>query len=119
MNINIKGTHMELTPAISEYVTKKVSMLEKFLKGKADQATLQVEVGKTSTHHKNGDVFRAEINLSIPGQVFRTEVERHDLYVAIDQAKEEMVERLSASFGKKENLFRQGARKLKKLLRRE
>ena len=30
MKINIKGTNISLTPSISEYVEKKVNMLEKF-----------------------------------------------------------------------------------------
>jgi putative sigma-54 modulation protein len=88
MQIDIKGTNMELTDAIKDYVNEKVGSLEKFF----DQALIaRVDVGMTSKHHQKGDVFRAEINLEVPQiKLLRAESVRDDLYVAINEAKEEL-----------------------------
>ncbi|MCX6744739.1 MAG: ribosome-associated translation inhibitor RaiA [Candidatus Parcubacteria bacterium] len=88
MQIDIKGTNMDLTPAIKDYVNEKVGSLEKFF----DQALIaRVDVGRTSNHHQKGDVFRAEININVPQkQLLRAEAVRDDLYVAINEAKEEL-----------------------------
>ena len=88
MQIDIKGTNMELTEAIKDYVNEKVGSLERFF----DQALIaRVDVGRTSNHHQKGDVFRAEININVPQkQLLRAESVRDDLYVAINEAKEEL-----------------------------
>jgi ribosome-associated translation inhibitor RaiA len=51
--------------------------------------------------------------------LYRTEYETSDLYSAIDITKDEMIDVLSKSKDKRENLFRKGARMIKKLLRGE
>lgn len=88
MQIDIKGTNLELTQAIKDYVNEKVGSLEKFF----DQALIaRVDVGKTNNHHQKGDVFRAEINLEVPQKgLLRAESVRDDLYVAINEAKSEL-----------------------------
>ena len=48
-----------------------------------------VEVGRTSEHHKKGDVHRAEIHVRLPGKVVYVESSDRDLYVAINQARKE------------------------------
>ena len=47
MNINIKGTGVDLTPEIKEYILKRINGLEKFFKGQ-DQESINVlfEVAK-------------------------------------------------------------------------
>jgi len=66
MKINIKTTNISLTPAISEYIEKRIGSLDKFYK-KEEDIVINVEVGKTTEHHKSGDIFRAEINLTRAG----------------------------------------------------
>jgi len=120
MNINIKATNTELTPAIRDYVEKKVTSLEKFISKYGENAQVQVEVGKTTHHHNKGDVFRAEMNVSLAGNAyqFRAEAETIDLYAAIDMAKDELERELSRFKGKRESLYRRGAKTLKNLMKR-
>ena len=66
MQIKIKATNLALTPSISDYAKKRVEMLEKFIAEGSENALIKVEVGKTTQHHKRGEIFRAEINASIP-----------------------------------------------------
>ena len=114
MNINIKATNIELTDAIREYVNKRVSSLEKLIK---DGAIISVEVGRTTNHHNKGDIFKAEINIKNDGEVFYADVEREDLYSAIDEVKEEISRKLKRNKGRTTTLYRRGAKSVKKMLK--
>lgn len=122
ININIKGTEIELTPAIKDYIQKKVGSLDKFIAEheKPDTKTqVWVEVGVSTKHHQTGNIFRAEIQIDIPhfkgGKGIRAESEREDLYVAIDEARDEIQEELCRINDKKISLVRRGARKFKQM----
>ncbi|OHA92155.1 MAG: ribosomal subunit interface protein [Candidatus Zambryskibacteria bacterium RIFCSPLOWO2_02_FULL_51_21] len=115
MKINIKATGIELTPAISEYVNKKVGALEKYVKN-AD-AVASVEVGRSTQHHKTGEVFMAEVHLTGAGLDLYAVAEHSDLYAAIDLVKDEVKETLLQEKGRRETLLRRGARKVKDLAR--
>jgi len=115
MNINIKATNMELTEAITDYVNKRVSSLEKFLKD--GEITGYVEIGKTTNHHKQGDVFKAELDIKINGERFFTEVSTSDLYTAIDEAKEEIARKITDTKDRKKTLFKRGAISVKKMIK--
>ena len=92
MKIDIKGTNMELTEAIKNYVNEKVGSLEKYYYGILEA---RVDVGITSKHHQKGDIFRAEVNLEIPQKgVLRAEAVREDLYIAINEVKDELQRQL-------------------------
>lgn len=116
MNINTKATNITLTPAITEYVDKKVGMLEKFFRG-MDDVLVNVEVGKTTRHHKSGDIFKAEIHISANGQEYYAVTETEDLYAAIDMVKDDIVRELTSKRKKAIRLFRKGGAKLKNLLK--
>ncbi|OGZ60843.1 MAG: ribosomal subunit interface protein [Candidatus Spechtbacteria bacterium RIFCSPLOWO2_01_FULL_43_12] len=127
MQINIKATNMELTNAVRKYVTDKVGELEKYIQavdntaetGQRSAVVVDVEIGRTSKHHRKGDVYRAEINVSLPGEkhVLRTESEQWDLHVAIDEAKDEMQSRMKKYRSKRTDSFDRGKRAWKKLIR--
>lgn len=91
MQILIKGTGMELTKAIRDYVDEKIGGLSKFLV-KIDNGLVEarVEVGQTTKHHQSGDIFRAEVNLKLPRTLLRAVVETSDLYAAIDLVHDEI-----------------------------
>jgi putative sigma-54 modulation protein len=116
MQINIKATGIELTPAISSYVEKKVSMLEKYLEPNPD-ILAQVEVGKDTQHHRTGDVFRAEIHIVGAGHdVYAVELEP-DLYGAIDKVKDRIARELTSHKGKRFAMARKGGRMMKDVMR--
>ena len=115
MNINIKATNMELTGAISDYVNKRLSGIEKFTKD--GEMIAYIEVGKTTNHHKQGDVFRAEFNIEISGIKFYTFSEKEDIYEAIDDAKKEIVRQINNNKEKKQTLFKRGSSSIKKMLK--
>jgi len=115
MKINIKATNIELTLAISAYAEKKIRTLKKFLD--VPDAVAQVEVGKSTKHHKSGEVFRAEVHLVAPGMDLYAVSDQSDLYAAIDLVKDELIEKLTREKGKREALYRRGARKVKDIMK--
>ena len=116
MSINIKTTNMELTSAINDYVNRRLVGVEKFIKD-GEEMIAYIEVGKTTNHHKQGDIFRAEFNIEISGAKFYTFSEKEDLYVAIEDAKEEIVRQIKTNKDRKQTLFKRGAKSIKKMLK--
>lgn len=116
INTNIKATNMELTSAISDYVNRRLSGIEKFTK-EGEKVIAYIEVGKTSNHHKQGDVFRAEFNIEMGGTKFYAVTEKEDLYEAIDDAKGEIVRQIASNKDRKKTLFKRGAISVKKMLK--
>ncbi len=108
-----------MTPAIEDYAVKKVSSLEKFFGNDKDTALCEVELGKTTGHHKTGDIFRAEINIVRPGQnQFYAVAEESDLYAAIDVVRDQIEREIVAKKEKRETLFRRGATRFKSFFRK-
>lgn len=90
MRIRIKGTKIELTEKIKDYVQLKMDMLEKYL-GKVKALNCDVELSRENGQQNSGDIYRAEINLEVPGQILRVEKTENDLLKAIDKVKDHMI----------------------------
>lgn len=116
MKINIKATNIVLTPAITAYVEKKLSVIEKFL-GNNSGAVALVEVGKSTQHHQSGDIFKAEVHVRGGGADHYAVSEKSDLYAAIDMVKDELSRTMSAEKGKRFALARRGARAVKNMMK--
>lgn len=116
MKVNIRAKNIELNSAISEYVSKRLSSIEKFLKNGEEMSGF-VEVGKITRHHKQGDFFISEFDINIGGENFYAESEKEDLYAAIDDSKEEIVQKIAQNKDRKKTLFRRGAASVKKMMR--
>lgn len=91
MNLKIKATKIKLTPEIKNYAQEKMDMLEKYL-GDFPVIHADFEVEKTTRHHNKGEVYRAEVNLDLPGEMLRVEKTEKDLYKAIDKVKDHLAE---------------------------
>jgi ribosomal subunit interface protein len=85
MNINIKTTLIDLTPSIEEAINEKIGGLEKYFD---NIIVCDVEVGKTSEHHHKGDIYKAEVNLEVPGKILRATVVTDDLYKSINEVRD-------------------------------
>lgn len=112
MKIILKATDVKLTPEMKDYIEEKIGGLKKFLPTKLAEA--RVEVGRITRGQKQGNVFRAEVNLKIDGQLFRAEQQEEDLLAAIDVVKDELKREIYHFKDKKMTLFRRGARAWKK-----
>lgn len=91
MQANIKASNFQLTPAITEYIEKKLVMLKKYL-GDLQPIACDFQVEIITRHHQKGDIFRAEINLELPGELLRIEKTEPDLYKAIEKVKDHLAQ---------------------------
>lgn len=87
MNIKIKATKIELTPEIEALIGDKIGGLEKYFD---NIIGCEVEVGRTTNHHRKGDVFHAEVNLEVPKAVIRASADTDDLIKSINEVKDKM-----------------------------
>ena len=117
MHINTKATNIKLTPEISEYLDKRLSSLEKLIDSEDESVMCDVEVGKSTMHHKSGEIFRAEINLHTSEQDYRAVSEKEDLYSAINSAKEEIMQSIRQHRSKIRTLLRRGSISIKKRIK--
>lgn len=83
MKLNIRGKNLSVTPAIKEYIEKKLSKLDKYFKD-GDNTTSNVII-KTRA---NKDVI--EVTILKDSMVIRAEVMDDDLYTAIDLVVEKL-----------------------------
>ena len=118
MKHNVKVTDFSLTPAISSYLESRINHLDKFVSPDNKEATMcYVEIGKTTNHHKKGDLFVAEFTVHIGGKSFRASTKQEDLYAAIDIVTEEMTEELRTFKDRKVSAIKRGGAKLKSLIK--
>lgn len=109
---------MELTQAISDYVYKKIAPIEKYLNKKSSSDIVaQIEVGRSTHHHKTGNIFRAEIHITGVNLDAYAVSEMEDLYAAIDIVKDEIIHNLLHLKGKRETLARRGAGIMKNMMK--
>ena len=118
MRINLKTKGFDLTAAIEIYLREKLDSLDKLLP-QDESISADVELMKTTNHHNKGDIFRAEVNLAVPGRLIRSVSEEWDLRVAIDAVKDELQREIAGRKEKSASLYKKGARLFKKLLRGE
>ncbi|NLY28983.1 MAG: ribosome-associated translation inhibitor RaiA [Alcaligenaceae bacterium] len=75
MNLNITGRHLEVTPAIREYVVNKLARVTRHFDNVIDtQVILSVE----RVNHT------AEVTIHVPGKDIHCEATDENLYAAID-----------------------------------
>lgn len=113
----VKGTGLELTPAIDAAADKIIDALNKYVDPTDTSAIAEIEVSKTTNHHRSGDIFRAEINFHSRVGSIRVESEKEDLYAAMIEVKDEAVETLRSKKAKKIDFVRRSGLKLKNMLK--
>ncbi|MFH1966573.1 MAG: ribosome-associated translation inhibitor RaiA [Patescibacteria group bacterium] len=118
MRIIIKATNTKLSPSISQYIEEKIDGLDRFL-GSYNQELVnaKVEVSKVTRDQRHGEIFRAEVNLSIEGRLIRAEETAESLLAAIDLVKDELSREIKRDKNKKTTQFIRGARSWKKFWR--
>ncbi|MEX2054417.1 MAG: ribosome-associated translation inhibitor RaiA [Candidatus Colwellbacteria bacterium] len=89
MRINIKTKEIELTDPLREYAEKKIGSLDKYLaRFDEDVVMAEVELARTTKHHRQGDVYYAEVNLTLPSKLLRATHTSPDIRQSIDKVKD-------------------------------
>ncbi len=115
MKINIKATGIELSPALFSYVEKRLAKVEKYLD--ITEPIMAVELGKSTEHHKQGEIYRAEVRITGGGLDYYATKEAIDIYAAIDEVRDEIIHEITKNKGKKRELLRRGQRAIKNIIR--
>jgi len=113
---NIKATNIELTDSIRDHIEAKLATAGKFVK-QENIERVYVDVGRSSNHHKQGDIFKAEFNVVIDGKKFNSFSETEDLFGSIDEACSELIRQITEGKNQDISLVRRGARSVKKMLK--
>lgn len=88
MQISIKARELDLTDPLKEYIDVRMRSLGKYLKRfDEDSVLVEVEVARSTQHHRHGDVYYAEVNLTLPGKLLRATHEGGDVRECIDKVK--------------------------------
>lgn len=120
MQINLFGKNMELTETIKDYVLKRVTNLGKLLskiEEKGGKVMVNFEVGKSSNHHKGGEVFHADCLIKIDGKEFYGSADKEDLYETVDAVKDSLYNEINKSKNRRQTLLRRGAASIKKMMK--
>ena len=78
MNYNVRGENIEVTPALREYVEKKLGKLERYFD---DTPNADVNVNLKVYNDKESKI---EVTIPMPQLVLRAEESHEDMYAAID-----------------------------------
>ena len=81
MNLNLTGRHLEITPAIRQHVTDKITKIKSHFDGVMD-VTVVLSVEKMRQ--------KAEASVHLSGKDVFVESEDDNLYVAIDSVVEKL-----------------------------
>ncbi len=117
MSINIKTTNISAETEAEQYLMKKLESLNKLVDFNADNVTAHAELGKTTNHHKSGDIFRAELNLKMGKASFRSVSEKEDIHAAIDAMKDQLAQEIKTEKDKHLTNIRKGGAEIKNMAR--
>ena len=110
---------MVLSASAGEYIAKKMAALDKVAAHFDGAVTAAVEAGRTTRHHRSGDVFRMEIMVRIKKKDLRAEATGGTVFEAMDKAQEGMRTELERFKEKSVDSVKTGGRVIKKILKGE
>lgn len=114
--IKIKTTNIDSTEELFDTLRKRLHTLEKFLPHEETHLVCEVELERTSGQ-QTGKIYRAEVNLTVGGDLLRAEAVRESMEDAIDRMRDGLKRELRRRGGKRESLFRRGAQRVKEMVR--
>ncbi len=104
MQIQIRGNHMDVTPALEDYARKKLSRMERYF-----DAPPQKEVSVTMSIV--GGLHRIEVTMLLHGVLFRAEEQSEDMYASVDLVVDKLEQQINRHKQKLNQRFRdQGLR---------
>ena len=97
MRIAIRAKNLEITPALRAYIEAKIiAPVKRLLRGASfsELLLLDIEISRTTRHHRKGRVYYAEAMLTIGKTVLRAEVDDEDVRAACDLLQEELAQEI-------------------------
>lgn len=119
MKYTTKATDIALSASAEEYIGKKMAVLDKVAAHFEGGVTAHIEAGRTTRHHRSGDVFRVEIMMHVKKKDLRAEATGKTVFEAMDKAQEEMRTELERFKEKNVDSVKAGGRAIKKMIKGE
>jgi ribosomal subunit interface protein len=116
MQININHNNFELTDAINAYAQEKLGSIAKNIE-KSEEATLSIDLGKISPHHKHGNHYEVKCNLKYGTRSIHISSIKEDLYFAIDEAKDKLLDELAHKGDRERSMMKRFARSFKNIIK--
>ena len=117
IGFSVKTTDLELTSNISRHIEKTIKSLDRFVKNMDAVVWASIEISRTSRHHKSGKIYRAEIQIHLPGKLMRSEAISNTIFRAINETRGDLQRELKQYRGKKISIQKRGFRKLKRIIK--
>lgn len=117
MRVSLRQKNIEITPALAEYIDRTlVKRIEKLLTEGAGKELLilDIEIARTTGHHKKGDVFRASASLSLGSGQLYCSADHENARAACDLLEEKLEQEIKKFKGKRVALDKRHARRAKK-----
>lgn len=112
----IKTPKIELTDDLASYLQERLDSCDKFVPD--DVAVIcEVELARTTEHHKQGNIYYAEVNLEVDGTPYRATATAESLHEAIDEVKDDLQRELRRDKDKQHTLLRKGGLAVKNMMR--
>jgi putative sigma-54 modulation protein len=96
--IEITGRNMEVTDRLNDYVTKKISKLDRYLN---DIVEAHVDLAYAKSARSASDRNVAQLTIRGKGFILRSEERADDIYAALDTALDKMQRRIERYKGKR------------------
>lgn len=90
MKTTIKATNLDLTPELRKAVEEKIGSLDRIIPGVKTPLEASVEVARETKHHQKGEIYYAEANIKILGNIIRAEGREENVFKALGTVKDEL-----------------------------
>lgn len=112
--ISTKATNITITPALSVLIDQKFESLGRLVNDR-EELFCEIELERIG-EHQSGKIYRAEVNFSSGGKLFRTEATEEQIEKAIDEVRNELKKELQRAHGKRQSLWKRGRQAIKRML---
>lgn len=113
MRIQLYVNKMNVSPDVRLGIEEKLLSLSRFLKRMeaGGELLLEVEIARSTKHHRSGDVFYAEATIKVPGKTLRAEEYGENVLNSIDGVRDKLkheIIRFKEKYitGRKRKIFR-------------
>jgi len=90
MQITFRYSHIDQSDALEKHVASKLESVANLIPSyeKQAEARAEVDLERTTEHHRNGDVLKARIILHLDGNLIEADAFGDDIYAVVDAARD-------------------------------
>ena len=90
MQITFRYVHLDHTPALEEHAARKLASVQHLIEAYEanGEARAEVELERTTEHHRSGEVFKARVRLILPEETVEAEARGDDIYGVVDRVRD-------------------------------